>query len=80
MLKIEIFYNGDIDKETIKVADELRAKYGDKIDLYTVDVSKETSPEKYGTINPPVLILDGKQKFRLDGPDSMSTIVRCAIF
>lgn len=80
MLKIEIFYNGDIDTATPKKADEFRSKYGDRIDLYLVDVSKDTSPAKYGTINPPELVLDGKQRFRLEGPDSLSTIVRCAIF
>jgi len=80
MLKIEIFYNGDIDKVTPKKADELISKYGGKIDLYLVDVSKETAPAEYGTINPPELVLGGKQKFKLEGPDSLSGIVQNAIF
>lgn len=80
MLKIEIFYNSEADNATPTFAKELKDKYGGQIDLYLVDVSKETSPAKYGTINPPELVLDGRQRFKLDGPDSLSTIIRCAIF
>lgn len=80
MLKIELFYNGDIDTKTPAMADELISKYGDKIDLYLVDVARETSPSEYGIINPPELVLGGKQKFKLEGPDSLAGIVRNAIF
>lgn len=80
MLKIEIFYNGDTDTVTPSKADELISKYGGKIDLYLVDVSKETSPAGYGTINPPEVVIGGKQKYKLEGPDSLSGIIRHAIF
>lgn len=80
MLKIELFYNGEVDNQTPAMADELISKYGGKIDLYLVDVSKETSPAEYGTINPPELVLDGRQKFKLEGPDSLKGIVQHAIF
>ncbi len=80
MLKIELFYNGDTDKTTPAKADELISKYGGKIDLYLVDVSKETSPAKYGTINPPEIVIGGKQKFKLDGQEDLSGIVAHAIF
>lgn len=80
MLKIEIFYDGSVDTETPDKAEELKGKYGDKIDLYLMDVSEETAPESYGTINPPMLFIGGKQSFKLEGPDSMAHIIKHAIF
>lgn len=80
MLKIEIFYDGSVDKKTPEIADELKAKYGDKTDIYVLDISEETAPESYGTINPPTVVIDGKQSFKLEGPDSLGSIVKNAIF
>lgn len=80
MLKLEIFYDGSSDRETPLKADGLKEKYGQKIDLYLVDISEETAPEKYGTINPPVVVVDEKQVFQLEGQDSLAGIVRNVIF
>jgi len=80
MLKIEVFYNGEVDNETPLKAEEIIEKHGKGIDLYLVDISEETAPEKYGTINPPVVVIDGKQVYKLEGPDSLAGIIRHAIF
>jgi len=80
MLKIEIFYDGSADNETPLKAEEMKTKYGDKVDLYLLDISEDTAPEKYGTINPPVIVLNGKQSYKIDGPESLGSIIKNAIF
>jgi hypothetical protein len=80
MLKIEIFYDGSVDNETPAKADEMKEKYGDKADIYLLDISEETAPESYGTINPPMVVLNGKQSYKIEGPDSLGSIVKHAIF
>jgi hypothetical protein len=80
MLKIEVFYNGTVDNETPKKSEEIAERYGRKIDLYLVDLSEDTAPEHYGIINPPVMVIDGRQIYKLDGPDSLAGIVGKAIF
>jgi len=80
MVKVEVFYDGTVDKETLKTAHALRAKYDGKADVYIMDISQETAPTKYGTINAPAVVLDGKHAFKIEGPDSLSGIVRNAIF
>ncbi|PLX67170.1 MAG: hypothetical protein C0602_10755 [Denitrovibrio sp.] len=80
MLKIEILYNGSIDKETLKKAHALRAKYDGKANVGIMDISQETAPPKYGTVNAPTVVIDGKHAFKIEGPDNLSEIVRNAIF
>ncbi|PLX67533.1 MAG: hypothetical protein C0603_09070 [Denitrovibrio sp.] len=80
MLKVEVFYNGDVDNETPLVADELKTKYGSDIDIYVQDIAIDTAPDAYGTINPPVVVIDGKQMFQLDEPEGLTNIVSKAIF
>jgi len=80
MVKVEVFYNGETDRLTPEKAKQLHMKYGGKIDLYVVDISEESAPEAYGTINAPIVVLDGKQVFKLEGTDSLSGIVSKAIF
>lgn len=63
------------------IADEMKEKYGSSIDLYVQDISEDTAPpEAYGTINPPVVVVDEKQMFKLDEPEGLTTIVAKAIF
>ncbi|ADD69183.1 hypothetical protein Dacet_2421 [Denitrovibrio acetiphilus DSM 12809] len=80
MLKIEVFYDGTEDNETPLKAEEIREKYGNKVDLYLLDISEETAPAVYGTINPPAVVLDGKQVYKLEGASSLAGIVKNAIF
>ena len=80
MLKVEVFYNGDVDNETPLVADELKTKYGSDIDVYVQDISIDTAPDAYGIINAPVVVLGGKEKFQLDGPEGLTSVVTKAIF
>ena len=80
MLKVEVFYNGDTDSETPLRADELKTKFGSSIDLYVLDISEDTAPEAYGTINAPIVVLNEKQKFQLDKPEGLTSIVTKAIF
>lgn len=80
MMKVEVFYDGSVDSETLKKAHALRAKYDGKADFRITDLSQETAPTRYGTINPPAVVIDGKHAFKIEGPDSLSGIVRNAIF
>lgn len=80
MVKLEVFYDGSVDTETPAKAEQLKMKYGRGIDLYIIDISEDTAPEAYGTINPPVIVVDEKRVFKLEGPDSLAGIVKNAIF
>lgn len=80
MVKLEVFYNGTVDQETPVKAEQLKKKYGRGVDLYIIDISEDTAPEAYGTINPPIVVVDEKQVFKLEGPDALTGIVRHVIF
>lgn len=80
MLKVEIFYNSTVDNDTPAKADEIRAKYKGKVDVYLLDISEHTAPEKYGIINAPSVVIDEKQIYKLEGPDSLTGIVKNVIF
>lgn len=80
MVKLEVFYNGTVDQETPVKAEKLKMKYGRGVDLYIVDISEDTAPAAYGIINPPVVVVDEKQVFKLEGPDSLAGIVKHVIF
>jgi hypothetical protein len=80
MIKVEVFYNGTVDNKTPAVAEELMERHGEKVDLYLIDIAEHTAPQNYGTINPPAVVVDGKQMFRLEGPDSLAGIVGKVIF
>jgi hypothetical protein len=45
-----------------------------------LDISEDTAPDIYGTINPPAVVLDSKQVYKLEGPSSLAGIVKNAIF
>jgi hypothetical protein len=80
MVKIEIFYNGNIDKETPEVAEDIKYKFGKNVSVFLCDTNEETIPEKYGILNPPVAIIDGKKIVKITGRDSLEEIVSKVIF
>lgn len=79
-MRIEIFYDGSVDRKTPEFVEDLKYKYGNKAEIVCLDISEETAPPKYGTINPPVIVLDGKRVIKLEGDDSLEHIVSKAIF
>ncbi|MGC8768633.1 hypothetical protein [Calditerrivibrio sp.] len=78
MLNIEVFYNGNIDRETTDIVENIRYKFGKNVKLY--DTNETAIPEKYGILNPPVVVIDGKKVIKLSGKDSLEEIVTKAIF
>lgn len=80
MIKVEIFYNSGVDGKTPEVAEELKYKFGDKIQVKLVDTSKEVIPEEYGIVNPPEAVINGKKKIKIDGADSLKEIVSKVIY
>jgi thiol-disulfide isomerase/thioredoxin len=80
MVKIELFYNSNTDNETPKLANELKDKFGNKVEIVKIDTSEEQIPESYGIINPPTAVINEKQKIKIEGHDSLSEIVSKAIF
>ncbi|MGA1847561.1 hypothetical protein [Deferribacter abyssi] len=80
MIKVEIFYNGEKDKKTPELVESIRHKFGDKVEVKLIDTSKEKTPEDYGTINPPEVVIDGKTKLKLDSKEKLEEIVTKAIF
>lgn len=80
MVKVEIFYNSGVDSKTLEIAEEIKYKFGGKVDIKVVDLANESAPEEYGTINPPVAIIDGKKMIQLKGEDSLKEIITKVIF
>jgi hypothetical protein len=80
MVKVEIFYNSGVDSKTSEIAEEIKYKFGGKVDVKVVDLSNESAPEEYGIINPPVAVIDGKKKIQLAGEDSLKEIITKVIF
>jgi hypothetical protein len=79
-MKIEIFYDGELDKKTPELAEDIRYRYGAKVEVVLIDISEEQVPEKYGIINAPVAVLGGDRIIKLEGPNSLENIVTKAIF
>jgi len=77
---IEIFYDGETDKKTPELAEDIRYRYGAKVDVRLIDTSEEPVPQKYGIINPPVVVLGGDRIIKIEGPNSLENIVTKAIF
>ncbi|MCB4203986.1 hypothetical protein LF845_03310 [Deferribacterales bacterium Es71-Z0220] len=80
MVKVEIFYNSGVDTKTPDVAEDIKYKFGSKVDVRLIDLSSEKAPEEYGIINPPEAVVDGKKKVKLDGEDSLKEIISKVIF
>lgn len=80
MIKIELFYNSNIDSETPKLANKLKETFGDKVEIIVMDTYEEPIPEAYGIINPPVAVINEKRKIKIEGFDSLSEVVGKAIF
>lgn len=79
MLKVEVFYDGREDHETLGKAQKLRAKYDGRANFNIVDISKHDTPDKYGKIHAPAVVLDGMHAFKIEGPDTLSEIMRTAV-
>lgn len=79
-MRIEVFYDGETDKKTPEVAENIRYRYGAKVDVKLIDISEETVPAKYGIINPPVVVIGGDRIIKIEGPNSLENIVTKAIF
>ncbi|WP_022851373.1 hypothetical protein [Limisalsivibrio acetivorans] len=77
---IEILYDGDLDKETPELAEEIKYKYGSKVEVKLIDTSEEGVPSKYGIVNPPAVVLGGERIVKLDTLESLKNIVTKAIF
>lgn len=80
MIKLEIFYNSDVDSETQKLAERLKEKFEDNVDVVLKDTENDLIPESYGVINPPVAVIDGKQKVKIEGHKEFEKLVMKAIF
>ncbi|MEF3254153.1 MAG: hypothetical protein K6348_01090 [Deferribacterales bacterium] len=80
MIDIEVFYNAVIDDQTPEIVENLKYKFGNRVKVNLIDVNETPVPEKYGIINPPVVVIAGKKIIKLDGPDSLEEIVTKAIF
>lgn len=80
MIKLELFYNSEVDNETEKLAQKLKEKFADKIDVFLKDTTKDQIPENYGIINPPAAVIDGRQKIKIEGHEEFEKLVMKAIF
>ncbi|MCX8084634.1 MAG: hypothetical protein N3C60_06940 [Calditerrivibrio sp.] len=80
MVKIEIYYNANIDKETPEIAENIKYKFGKNVKVDLFDTNEVPVPEKYGIINPPAAVIDGKRIIKIDGRDSLEEIVTKVIF
>ncbi|MGB9731155.1 MULTISPECIES: hypothetical protein [Calditerrivibrio] len=80
MLNIEVFYNGNIDRETTDIVENIKYKFGKNVNVKLYDTNETAIPEKYGILNPPVVVIDGKKVIKLSGKDSLEEIVTKAIF
>lgn len=80
MVKIEVFYNSGVDTKTPEMAEDIKYKFGNKVDVRLIDLSNEKAPEEYGIINPPEVVIDGKKKMKIEGEDSLKEIVTKVIF
>ncbi|MBZ4643650.1 MAG: hypothetical protein PWQ25_1505 [Deferribacteres bacterium] len=80
MIKVEVFYNSGVDSRTPEIAEDLKYKFGSKVDVRLIDLSDEKAPEEYGIINPPEVVIDGKKKIKIEGSDSLKEIVTKVIF
>lgn len=80
MIKVEIFYNSGVDDKTPELAENLRYKFGDKVNVLLIDTSEEVVPEEYGVINPPEAVINSKKKIKIKGEDSLKEIVSKVIY
>jgi len=79
MLKIDVYYDGSVDDVTPEKAEELKYKFGSKVEVVTVDTSSEKTPDNLGSVKVPAVSMGGKL-YHLEGPDSLKNIVGKAIF
>jgi cell division ATPase FtsA len=77
---IEIFYDSETDKKTPELAESLKYKYGSKVEVKLTDTSEVQIPVKYGSVNPPAVVLGGNRIIKLEAPESLENIVTKAIF
>jgi len=80
MIKLELFYNSEVDNETEKLAQKLKEKFADKVDIFLRDTTKDQIPENYGIINPPAAVIDGRQKIKIEGHEEFEKLIMKAIF
>ena len=80
MVKLEIFYDSSVDGKTPELVDEIKYKFSGKAEIQMIDTSEEQVPEKYGTINPPAVVINGKQIIKLESKESLKEIAAKAIF
>lgn len=80
MVTLEVYYNGNIDKETPELIEGIKYKFGKNISVQLFDTNENAIPEKYGIVNPPVVIIDGKKMIKINGRDSLEEIVSKVIF
>lgn len=80
MVKLEVYYNGNIDKETPELMESIKYKFGKNVSVSLFDTNEHVIPEKYGILNPPVAVINGKKIIKINGRDSLEEIVSKVIF
>lgn len=77
---IEIFYDGEVDTETPALAEKLKTRYKEQVEIKLINLATETAPPEYGIINPPLAVLNKDTFIPFKGPAVADHIASKAIF